>query len=73
MEDSVKISYNPLWQTIADRGIRKNQFRLGAKISSSTYTKLINNDCITTDTLLKIANYLSCNVSEIVEFKDVNL
>lgn len=64
----MKISYNPLWQTLANRDIGKNQFRSEAKISSSTYTKLVNDECTTTDTLLRIANYLKCDISDIVEF-----
>lgn len=29
---------------------------------------MVNDECTTTDMLLKIANYLDCNVSDIVEF-----
>ncbi|HEM3486447.1 TPA: helix-turn-helix transcriptional regulator [Streptococcus suis] len=64
----MKISYNPLWQTLAKKGIGKNQFRSEAKISSSTHTKLVNDECTTTDTLLRIANYLKCDISDIVKF-----
>lgn len=64
----MKISYNPLWQPLANRDIGKNQFRSEAKISSSTHTKLVNDECTTTDTLLRIANCLKCDISDIVEF-----
>lgn len=64
----MKISYAPLWRTLANKGIGKNKFRTEAKISSSTHTKLVNNECTTTDTLVKIANYLKCNTSDILEF-----
>lgn len=64
----MKISYAPLWRTLANKGIGKNQFRMEAKISSSTHTKLVNNECTTTDTLVKIANYLKCDTPDIIEF-----
>lgn len=51
-----------------NKGLGRNQFRTESNLSSSTYTKLVNDECTTTDTLLKIANYLECNVSDIVEF-----
>lgn len=63
----MKVSYAPLWQTLADKGIGKNQFRIEAKISSSTHTKLVNDKCTTTDTILKIASYLECSISDIIE------
>lgn len=67
MEKQMKISYDPLWRTLANKGIGKNQFRTEARISSSTHTKLVNNDCTTIDTLLRIAKYLECNTSDIIE------
>lgn len=64
----MKVSYKPLWHTLATKGIGKNQFRAESGISSSTYTKLVNDECTMTDTLLKIANYLKCDVLDIIEF-----
>jgi DNA-binding Xre family transcriptional regulator len=37
------------------------------KLGSSTYSNLVKNQTVTTDTLLKISNFLCCDVSELIE------
>ena len=49
---------------------------MNAKIGSSTYSKLINNENVTVETIAKICEYLDCNVEDVVCFtknKDNNI
>lgn len=61
-----QISYEPLWILIKQRNISKNCFRINAKISSSTFSKLINNQDVTTTTLIKICNYLDVDINDVI-------
>ena len=61
----MKISYKSLWEQLKIKGISKKEFRQGTGISSSTYTKLVNNKNISTSSLVKICNFLDCELSEV--------
>lgn len=64
---TLKISYKPLFKLMIDKEITNRQLRERAKLSSSTFYKLKNNDNVTTETLLKICCVLECNISDIIE------
>ena len=61
-----KISYEPLWKVLKNKKMSKNNFRVGSKISSSTFSKLINDENVTTNTLIKICVFLDCDIHDIV-------
>lgn len=61
-----KISYHKLWDMLEKRNIPKNKLRLNAKLSSSSFSKLINDQNVTTDTLIRICNYLKCDINQII-------
>ncbi|MBZ2134853.1 MULTISPECIES: helix-turn-helix domain-containing protein [Streptococcus] len=65
----MKISYSPLWRKLEEKELSRTELRESVKLGSSTYSKLIRNQSVTTDTLLKISAYLSCDVSELIESK----
>lgn len=58
-----KVSYSKLWHLLIDLNIKKKDLGL----SPSTVSKLKNNECVTTDTLLKICTVLKCQISDIME------
>lgn len=62
------MSYNKLWKLLIDKKMKKSDLRKDIKISSSTLAKLTNDENVTTDVLVKICNYLECDVSDIMEF-----
>ena len=52
-----KISYKPLWKILIDKDMKKKDLVETANISNVTLNKLSHNGTVTTETLLKIANY----------------
>lgn len=61
------ICYKKLWKLLIDRDIRKKDLAEKAGISTSSITKLTNNENVTTDVLLKICVALDCEFSDILE------
>lgn len=64
----MKVDYKPLWKLLKIKNITKNDFRLNVKIGSSTYSKLVNNENVTVETIAKICEYLDCKVEDVVCF-----
>lgn len=63
----LRISYKPLWKTLIDKGMRKQDLREQAKISASTIAKLGRNENVTTTVLVRICEALDCQIQEIIE------
>ena len=63
----MRISYNPLWKLMIDKGLNKKQLREISGISTTSIAKLGKGENVTTDILLKICESLNCNINEIVE------
>lgn len=63
----MQISYKRLWKLLIDHDIRKKELAAMAGISTSSITKLTNNENVTTDVLLKICCALDCEFSDILE------
>ena len=63
----MRISYNPLWKLLIDRGMNKKYLRELSGISTSSIAKLGKGENITTDVLLKICTALNCQISDILE------
>ncbi len=63
----MQICYKRLWKLLIDRDIRKKDLAAMAGISTSSITKLTNNENVTTDVLLKICCALNCEFSDILE------
>lgn len=63
----MKLSYKKLWVKLVELDMKKTEFAKKAGISSASVAKLGKGANITTDVLLKICEYLNCDVSDIVE------
>ena len=63
----MRISYNPLWKMLSDRGMNKKELRELSGISTASMAKLGKGDNITTDVLLRICTALNCQISDILE------
>ena len=68
----MKISYNPLWKLLIDRGIKKKDMCAMAGISPASCTKMGKGGHVTTEVLMKVCTALDCRIEEIVEFVPVS-
>ena len=61
------ISYKPLWHTLIDKGISREQMRQRAGIGKTTLSKLSTGKHVSLDVLEKIALVLGVPLSAVVE------
>lgn len=63
----MKLSYKKLWVKLVELDMKKTELAKKEGISSASVAKLGKGANITTDVLLKICEYLNCDISDIVE------
>ena len=63
----MKISYKKLWILLADKEISQVTFRKDLKIATGTMTKLRRNEEVAISVLLRICEYLDCNIGDICD------
>ena len=63
----MKLSYKKLWVKLVELDMKKTEFAKKAGISSASVAKIGKGANITTEVLLKICEYLNCDISDIVE------
>ena len=63
----MKLSYKKLWVKLVQQDMKKTELAKKAGVSSASIAKLGKGANITTDVLLKICEYLNCDISDIVE------
>ena len=61
------ISYKKLWVLLIDRDIKRSSFRKELNLSSGTWTKLNKRDEVSLSILLRICDYLNCDIGDICE------
>ena len=63
----MKISYKKLWLLLVERDIPHVKFRKDLSIASGTMTKLRRNEEVAMSVLLRICEYLECNIGDICD------
>ncbi len=63
------VSYNGLWKIMIDKGIQKQDLVNEAGLSSATVAKMGKGEPVSNKVLEKVANYLDCNISEIISYE----
>ena len=63
----MKISYKKLWIRLAENEISQAQFRKDLSIATGTMTKLRKNEEVALSVLLRICDYLDCNIGDICD------
>lgn len=64
---TVKISYKKLWIKLAEKEIAKVTLRKDLNIATGTMTKLRRNEEVALSVLLRICEYLDCNIGDICD------
>ena len=57
------ISYQPLWNTLKERGMRKEDLRLAAGLT----TNMGKGEHISMKTLLRICQALDCDIADVIQ------
>ena len=63
----MKISYKKLWVMLIQREITKVQLRADVGISAGTMSKLNKGEEVALSVLLRICEYLDCDIGDICE------
>jgi DNA-binding Xre family transcriptional regulator len=64
------ISYNGLWEKMADKKLQKKDLIAELKISSATVAKMGKGESVSLNVLIRICQYLDCNIGDIVSFEE---
>ncbi len=62
------ISYNGLWKVMIDKNLQRKDLKEALKISSSTLAKMGRGEPVSMDILMRLCDYLDCNVGDIMSF-----
>lgn len=60
------ISYQPLWNTLKERGMRKEDLRLSAGLTTNMIANMGKGEYISMKTLLRICEALNCDISDVI-------
>jgi DNA-binding Xre family transcriptional regulator len=63
----MRISYKKLWIKLAEKEIAKVTLRKDLNIATGTMTKLRRNEEVAMSVLLRICEYLDCNIGDICD------
>ena len=63
----MRMSYKKLWIRLAEREISKATLRKDLNIATGTMTKLRRNEEVALSVLLRICEYLDCNIGDICD------
>ena len=63
----MKISYKKLWMLLIQKDISKPQLRRDLSLATGTMSKLNKGEDVALSVLLRICDYLNCNIGDICE------
>lgn len=63
----MKISYKKLWMLLVEKNIAPPTIRKDLSIATGTMTKLRKNEEVALSVLLRICEYLDCNIGDICD------
>lgn len=64
------ISYMPLWHTLLDRNMRKEDLRIAAGLTTNMIANMGKNKGVNMETLEKICDALQCEITDVIELTD---
>lgn len=63
----MNISYQPLWDTLKKRSMRKEDLRLAAGLTTNMIANMGKGEHISMKTLLRICEALNCEITDVIE------
>ena len=67
------ISYQPLWDTLKERGMRKEDLRLAAGLTSNMIANMGKGKNISMETLVRICEALNCGIMNVIKLEQDNI
>ena len=64
------ISYKPLWHTLVERNMRKEDLRIAAGLTTNMIANMGKGKYISMETLLRICKTLNCDIADVIELVD---
>lgn len=61
------VSYNRLWKTLIDRGMKRSDLRDAVGMSTSTLAKMGRNEYVSLQLLDRICIYLNCDLCDVIQ------
>lgn len=68
----MRITYKKLWIMLAEKEISQVALRKDLNIATGTMTKLRKNEEVALSVLLRICEYLNCNIGDICDAVQIN-
>ena len=63
------ISYQPLWNLLKERNMRKEDLRLAAGLTTNMIANMGKGEYISMKTLVRICESLNCGILDVIELK----
>ena len=67
------ISYQPLWNTLKERGMRKEDLRLAAGLTPNMIANMGKGQDISMETLVRICEALNCGIMNVIKLEQDNI
>ena len=67
------ISYQPLWNTLKERGMRKEDLRLAAGLTTNMIANMGKGKNISMETLVRICEALNCGIMNVIKLERDNI
>ena len=67
------ISYQPLWNTLKERGMRKEDLRLTAGLTTNMIANMGKGKNISMETLVRICEALNCGIMNVIKLEQDNI
>ena len=69
----MRISYKKLWLTLVEKEISPATMRKDLNIASGTMAKLRKNEEVAMSVLLRICDYLDCNIGDVCDAINIDI
>lgn len=63
------ISYKPLWHTLVERNMRKEDLWMAAGLTTNMIANMGKGKNISTETLVRVREALSCGILDVIELE----
>lgn len=67
------ISYQPLWNTLKERGMREEDLRLAAGLTTNMIANMGKGKNISMETLVRICEALNCGIMNVIKLEQDNI